>query len=129
MRAMFHKFGQQDWQKNKYVQTNFKATDDVITVRSRDFGKKLYVFQKQLCSTNISIKIANENQSWTNLNDADKVITVRLSDLEKTYAHVNKNCYHQTWAAGRLRGIISGQTNLNGTDDVMIQRSLVFAKS
>ena len=60
---MFHKFGQQDWQKNKYVQTNFKATDDVITVRSRDFGKKLYVFQKQLCSTNISIKIANKNQS------------------------------------------------------------------
>ena len=77
----------------------------------------------------LASKLPIKTKVWTNLNDADKVITVRLSDIEKTYVHVNKNCYQQTWAAGRLRGIISGQTNLNGTDDVIIQRLLVFAKA
>ena len=64
----------------------------------------------------------------TNFDDADKVITVRLRDLEKKYAQVSKYCYHQTWAARRLRDTISVQTNLNGAD-VMIQRSRDFAKT
>ena len=46
----------------------------------------------------------------------------------RKHAHVNKNCYHQTWTATRPIGTISVQTNLNGTDDTTIQRSRGFAK-
>ena len=76
----------------------------------------------------LAAKVLMKTKVETNLFDADKIITVRLRDLEKTYAHVNKNCYHQTWTATSPIGTISVQTNLNGTDDTTIQRSRGFAK-
>ena len=55
-----------------------------------------------------------------NLNIVNYVITVRLRGLEKTYAHVSKNCYRQTWGTGRLKGTNSVQSNLKVTDDSIV---------
>ena len=63
------------------------------------------------------------------MNDADYVIIVRLHDLEKSYVHDNKNCYHQTWAAGRLRGPNLVQINLKVTYNVMIPQLRDFDKT
>ena len=65
----------------------------------------------------------------TNLKDADCAIIVRLRDLEKTYAHVNMNCSHQIWAAERLGGTSSVQTNLKVTNDTIMQLSCEFGKT
>ena len=48
-------------------------------------------------------KVTNPSYARNNLNDPNNAIILRLHDLEKTYAHISKKCYYQTWAVGRLR--------------------------
>ena len=48
-------------------------------------------------------KVTNPSYPRNNLNDPNNAIILRLHDLEKTYAHISKKCYYQTWAVGRLR--------------------------
>lgn len=40
-------------------------------------------------------KVAKASYARNNLNDPDNAIILRLHDLEKTYAHINKKCYYQ----------------------------------
>ena len=67
-------------------------------------------------------KVAKASYARNNLNDPDNAIILRLHDLEKTYAHINKKCYYQTWAIGRLRDLNSIQIDLKVTDNVLMQR-------
>ena len=67
-------------------------------------------------------KVAKASYARNNLNDPNNAIILRLHDLEKTYAHINKKCYYQTWAIGRLRDLNSIQIDLKVTDNVLMQR-------
>ena len=62
------------------------------------------------------------------MNDADYQIILR--DIKKSkQVYVNKSCYHQPIAEGRLRSNKSIVTNLKFTVDVMILRSREFVKT
>lgn len=61
------------------------------------------------------------------MNVADYVIIVRIRDLKKIHAQINKNCYNQTWAAGRLASN-SVWNNLKVNDDARMNRSCDLGK-
>ena len=63
------------------------------------------------------------------MNNSNYVTVVRLCDLGKTYAHVNKNCWHKTWKVRTLKTSSLVQLNLRVTDDAMMQRSHVYCKT
>ena len=99
---------------------NLKANDGDINIRSSEFDKTWYLLFILFITTGLVKDI-----SWVQFTSkrSDDVITLRSLDFEKgLWFSFNKDYGNQIWTRWSIRDTNQVQTNVKGTDEVIIVR-------